>query len=145
MHHHQKDLEMCCGKLHLHVQWSIDALLECCRLQSIDLGQVNDYYSFFDHITPGCEKETTTYVSWQCVSVTDKLCDNIKQKREDLRAAVKEASNVTVTATFVHFKKMPHKKRNQLIVNRLKTVKEDANINFITDFIDEILPKTIHH
>ena len=45
----------------------------------------------------------------------------------------------------MHFKKMPFKRKNGLIVDRLKTVKEDTNINFITDFIDEILPKTIHH
>ena len=55
-----KDMEMCCCKLHLHNRWPMDALLECCKLQSIDLGQVNDYYSFFDHNTSGCEKETTT-------------------------------------------------------------------------------------
>ena len=32
-----------------------------------------------------------------------KLYDSIKQKWEDLRALVKEASNVTVTVPFVHF------------------------------------------
>ena len=42
------------------------------------------------------------------------------------------------------FKKIPYKKKNGLIVDRLKTVK-DANINFKTDFIDKILLKTIHH
>ena len=144
-HTSSKDMEMCCCKLHLHARWSINALLDCCKLQSIDLGQINDYYSFFDYITSDCQKETTTYVSWQCVSVKNKLCDKIKQKWEELRATVKEASSINVTVPFVHFKKMPFKKKNGLIVDRLKTVKEDANINFITDFIDEILPKTIHH
>ena len=68
----------------------------------------------------------------------------IKQKWEHLSAAVKEASNITVTVPFAHFKKMPYKKKNGLIVERLKTLKEDVNINFITDSIDKILPKTIY-
>ena len=91
--------------------------------------------------TSGCEKETATYVSWQCVSVKGKLCDNIKQKWEHVKAAVKEASNLTVNVPFVQFKKMPYKKKNWLIVDRLKTIKEDADINFITDYIDEIYQK----
>ena len=96
-------------------------------------------------MTTTASLNTVYYVSWQCVSVKDKLCDNIKQKWEDLRGAVKEASNVTVTVPFVHFKKMSYKKKNGFIVDRLETVKEEANINFITDFINKILPKTIHH
>ena len=36
---------------------------------------------------------------------------------------------------------MPYKKKNGLIVDRLKTVRDDTNINFITDFTDKILPK----
>ena len=109
--YHQKIWKCVAASYTCMLNWSVDALFKCCKLQSINLGQVNDYYSFFNHITSGCEKETTTYVSWQGLSVKDKLCDNIKQKWEDLRAVVKEASDITVTVPFVHFKKMPYKKK----------------------------------
>ena len=52
-----KDIEMCCCKLHFHARWSIDALLECCKLQSINLGPVKDYYSFFSYLSENCGKE----------------------------------------------------------------------------------------
>ena len=61
-HTSSKDMEMCCCKLHLHVRWSINALLDCCKLQLIDLGQISNYYSFFDYSTSDSQKETTTYV-----------------------------------------------------------------------------------
>ena len=44
-----------------------------------------------------------------------------------------------------HFKKMPYKKKNGQIVERLKAMKENANITFIIEFIDNILAKTLHH
>ena len=69
------------------------------------------FYSLFDHITSGCEKETRNYFSWECVSVKDKFCDNINKKWEDLRLAVKEASNITATVPFVQFKKCHTRKR----------------------------------
>ena len=37
---------------------------------------------------------------------------------------MKKASNVTVTAPFVHFKKVPYKIKRGLIVGRLKTKKK---------------------
>ena len=44
-----------------------------------------------------------------------------------------------------HFKKMPYKKKTGQIVEQLKGVKENANIAFIIEFIDNILAKTLHH
>ena len=40
---------------------------------------------------------------------------------------------------------MPYKKKNGQIFERLKAIKEYANITFIIEFIDNILTKTLHH
>ena len=43
------------------------------------------------------------------------------------------------------FQKIPYKKKNGQIVERLKAVKENVNITFIIEFIDNILAKMLHH
>ena len=134
---------MCCCKLHLHARWSINALLECCKLQSINLGPVKDYYTSFSYLSENCRKESTTHLSWECVSNKKTLCSHLQQKWTDLVRALK--GNKTVTVTMYHFKRMPYKKKNGQIVERLKAVKENANITFIIEFIDNILAKTLHH
>ena len=35
-----KDIQRCCCKLYLHARWSIDTLLECCKLKSINLSNL---------------------------------------------------------------------------------------------------------
>ena len=49
----KKYLEMCCCKKHLHARWVIKAMIENCEKQMIDLGHINDYYTFFGiaHLT----------------------------------------------------------------------------------------------
>ena len=41
-----KDLEMRCCKKHLHARWVIKTMIENCEKQMIDLGLINDYYTF---------------------------------------------------------------------------------------------------
>ena len=112
-----KDIEMCCCKLHFHARWSIDALLECCKLQSINLGPVKDYYSFFSYLSENCGKEPTTHLSWECVSNEKTLCSHSQQKWTELVRALREACNKTVTVTMYHFKKMPYKKKIAKLLN----------------------------
>ena len=107
-----KDIEMCCCKLRLHAHWSINALLECCKLQSINLGPVKDYYSFFSYLSENCGKESTTHLSWECVSNKKTLCSHSQQKWTELVRALKESCNKTVTVTMYYVKKMPYKKKN---------------------------------
>ena len=34
-------------KKHLHARWVIKAMIENCEKQMIDLGHINEYYTFF--------------------------------------------------------------------------------------------------
>ena len=117
---------MCCCKLHLHTGWSIKALIQCCNLQSIDLGQVKDYYSFFSYLASDCEKESTTHISWNCSSNKNQLCQHMQLKWDQLVSSLKESSDSTTTVSLLHFEKMLHKKKNGQFVDRLKAVKEDG-------------------
>ena len=75
-----KDIEMCCCKLHVHACWSINALLECGKLQSTNLRPVKDYCRFFSYLSENCRKESTTHLSWECVSNKKSLCSHSQQK-----------------------------------------------------------------
>ena len=68
-----KDVEMCCCKKQLPMCWSVKALIDCTTKQNICLGRINNYSSFFEHLTEDCEKEESTYISWNC-PVDNTLC-----------------------------------------------------------------------
>jgi len=141
----QKDIEMYCCKIHLHARWSINALLELCKKQSIDLGLVHDYYSFFTFNSSDCENDTITHMSWECVSTKKSLCQHANSKWQQLVNALKESSNDKETVKMLHFQMIPYKKKNGQIVERLKPVKEDANITFVINFIQDLLANIVHH
>ena len=60
------DTEMSCCKKHLHAWWSINALIDCAKMQNIDLGNITIYETFFDYMTSCCEIESTTNIPWNC-------------------------------------------------------------------------------
>ena len=72
-----KDLEMCCCKKHLHARWVIKAMIENCEKQMINLGYINDYYTFFKQVTQHCKKEEHTNIIWDCTPDKKSCCNHI--------------------------------------------------------------------
>ena len=74
------DIKMCCCKKHLHAHWAINALTDCAKAQSLDLDTIESYDTFFEYLTSSCEKETTTYLAWECTPNKREFCKDITTK-----------------------------------------------------------------
>lgn len=133
-----KEIEMCCCKLHLHARWSISAFVQCCENQNISL-QFSDYGSFFE-----CPNNDLTYISWDCFLDNKTLFNNITRKWQNLILLASNA-NENVTVPMMMFEKHLHINKNGSQTERLKALKKDINLQFLTDFIGKILYKIIHH
>ena len=57
----EKDIEMCCSKLHLHARWTVGAMIQCANNQKIDLTFV-DYSPFFNYLTQNCSPGSSSYL-----------------------------------------------------------------------------------
>ena len=55
---------MCVCKKHLHAHWTIQALIENAEGQETDLCDIINHETFFKYLTPNCQSEATTYISW---------------------------------------------------------------------------------
>ena len=74
----EKDIEMCCCKLHLHARWAIEALIKCVLEQHIDI-PFSNYTTFFDMLTRNSEENQTTHISWYCTPNKNTFCNDIKE------------------------------------------------------------------
>ena len=149
-----KDLEMCCCKKHLHARWSIQSLIDLTNKQKIELGPVTDYYSFFTFLTQDCGESETTYIPWDCVSDKKSLCAHVLKRWENLSQRISNESAVyesttenadNFTTKMQHFVKISTTTKKGKIVEKLKAVSTNANMNFIIEFITALLPKMLHH
>ena len=98
-----KDIEMCCCKKHLHARWATKALIENCSKQNIELGKINDYYSFFNFLTKHCTKDTMTHLSWECTPNKDEMCNEISYQWNELKSNILNSDDKATTVNMQHF------------------------------------------
>ena len=56
----EKNIEMCCCKLHLHARWAIEGTLKNAVEQKIEV-VFSNYHSFFEKLPQQCISSSTTY------------------------------------------------------------------------------------
>ena len=62
--------------------------------------------TFFEYLNSSCEKETTTYLAWECTPNKKEFCKGIITKSENLKASLIERSNDEVTVQLLCFEKL---------------------------------------
>ena len=137
-------MEMCCCKKHLHARRFINALISCYQKQNTDL-EFHDYCSFFEFPTSECDKEDNTYISQNCAPEKKRTCSHINVSWAELRERLKNIDDGEATVPLQPFEKQHYTKKNGKNATRLKAVSTAANMDFITEFLSNFLPKLIHH
>ena len=140
-----KDVEMCCCKLHLHARWSVKALVSCCMNNNIDIGNINNYDTFFSTLTEGCESDPNTYIDWRCTPDKKTTCQGISNKWIALKENILADDSRNETVPFTHFVTKPHKTKKGKEIMRLESDTINVNLEFIVKFMDLLLPNIIHH
>ena len=92
-----KDIEVCCCKKHLHARWAIQALISCAEKQKIDLGSITSYQSFFEYLTEKCQKEESSYISWECTTNKNSLCSEIRERWQNLKSHIMDGDDDVTT------------------------------------------------
>ena len=139
-----KEIHICCCKLHLHAKWSVKAFVECCKLQKIDLHEIICYDNFFNHLTSSCLSNEVEYISWECCSNKKTLCNDIAKNWHSFKALAHK-SNSNVTVSLMYFEKQLHVTKKGKETEQLKAIKKNVNLEFLTAFIDKLLPKIVYH
>ena len=140
-----KDKEMCCCLLHLHARWSINAIIQCAKEQSIPLESFDSYTTFFKALTEQCSNHDYTYISWQCTPDKKTTCQDISSNWERLKLFLVESSNGDVTVPFNSFQNSIIITRKGKEIKRLKLLKTDADMVSLVNFLDNIPAKLIYH
>ena len=83
-----KDFEMCCCKKYLHARRIIKPMIENCEKQMIDLGHLNDYYTFFEQVTQHFKKEEHTKITWDCILDKKSCCNHILTELYNLKTSI---------------------------------------------------------
>ena len=140
-----KDLEMRCCKKYLHARWIIKSMIENCEKQMIDLGHINDYYTFFEQVTQHCKKEEHTKITWDCTPNKKSCCNHILMELHNLKTSIPQQDDKSTEVSMQHFEKVEVLIKNRKIVKHLKAVSTKANFSFITEFLEKIPSSIIHH
>ena len=135
---------MCCCKLHLHARWSNKAFVECCKLQKIGLHEITSYDTFFNHLTSSCLSDEVAYISLECCSDKKTLCNDIVKNGHNLKALA-DKSNSNVTIPLMYCEKQLHVTKKGKKTERLKAIKKNVNLEFLTAFTDKLLLKIVYH
>ena len=150
-HASDRDLVMCCCKLHLHARWSIKALISLLTKQEIAFPP-QDYDGFFNFLYEQCTKEEYTYICWECTPDRKLVCSEIMNKWNILKAIANESPD-DETVLFTEFQNLvkydtkgePIKDKKGEIVKRLTPVQHNINATYLISFIEDLLPVIIHH
>ena len=140
----EKDIEICCCKLHLHAGWAIEALTKCALEQHIDI-PFSNYTTFFDMLTRNCEENQTMYISWSCTPNKNTFYNNIKENWQNFSEGILASSSPGVHVTLTPFEMVKYAKKNGEITTKLKPVSRESSLDGIVQFINSFLPTIINH
>lgn len=140
----EKDIEMCCCKLHLHARWTIETILESAKRQEIPL-PFSDCISFFEHLTANCPDSSIAYIDWSCTSSKKEFCNEIKKSSQELFHEVTSKSNDEVLVSFTLFQMLKYTNKRGEEKEHLKPVDKDSSMKEIISFAEALLPTIIHH
>ena len=108
---------MYCCKLHLHTQWSINDLVDCCKEQAIGLGIVENYGNFLESLTLKCKNDDSAYIAWDSCPDGKHICSEISGKQGELnKVVINEHSNDQITVPFLSFEMQPCKTKKEVKV-----------------------------
>ena len=140
----EKDIEMCCCKLHLHARWAIEGIINSAPEQNIDL-PFTDYTTFFVSLTGNCNSNSTTYIPWSCTPNNKEMCDDIKTMWSQLSQRLRKSSSEEVVVNFTTFRSVEYTTKKGEVSNKLKAVTEKATMDDILTFTERNLAKIINH
>ena len=136
---------MCVCKKHPHARWLIQALISCCIQQSINLGQISDYSTFFIYLLSNCHQESSTYLNWDCTPDKYTICNDILLKFEQLKNNLLSQDDGVTTVNLQDFDEVEIITKNGDITKRLKLLSRQANLCDIITSTSLQLPKIINH
>ena len=101
------------------------------------------YSKFFEYITSNCAQSEITCVNWSCILTKKKLCQHSQLNWEVLHDLIMQQNiNDNVTVQMASFQKEEYMTKYG---KKEKAKSEAANIYFILNFLNSILPKIIYH
>ena len=140
-----KDIEMCVCKLHLEARTAVNALVSLAVKQNLDMKGIKDYDMFFTFLTTDCKKDDHTYIAWECTQDKKALCMHIQNRWKIIQQILAPASDPEITANLTCFVKKAFKTKKGAEHVRLEQETVKADINAVLEFIDQLLPRIIHH
>ena len=138
-----KDMEMCVCKKHLHAKWAINALINSVKLQKIDIPDFVNYEQFMAYLYEDCNKIDNTYIDWKCTPHKKFVCEHITKRWNELKDLTQKQIGLTVP--FQYFDKLEVSLKSGKVVKQLKPVYTQADAISVISFIEDFLPKFIHH
>jgi len=140
----EKDIGMCCCKLHLHARWAIEGIIKSAELHGIDL-TFSSYTTFFEMLTQNCPSSPTAYIDWSCSPNKKDLCHHIQENWNRLSGKLKELSNDTLHIPFTTFDMIEHINQKGKTAKHLKPVCKESSLKEIVVFLNGILPNIVNH
>ena len=142
----EKDVEMCCCKLHLHARWTIQAIITCATELHMEL-PFSNYSTFFEFLTKDCTKdpESTTYIPWPCTPNKNNVCTEIDHIWHNFSTPLLEASSPDILVPLTTFETVEYTKKNGDVGSKLKAVKRKCTMEKIVNFFSGILTTIINH
>ena len=115
----KQDIEMCLCKLHLHMQWAFNSLLEWAKKQDVDL-EVTNFRNFLKKLMAGCPAGEHTHIAWECAGNKKALCGHINEEWSDMKKTlIKFDDEKAPTVLFKEFQKqLVYDKTGKVLLNK---------------------------
>ena len=107
-------------------------MIENCEKHMIDLGHINEYYTFFEQVTHHCKKEEHTNIIWDFTPDKKSCCNHILTEWHNLKTSILQQDDKSTKVSMQHFEKVEVLMKSRKIVKRLKVVSTQVNLSFIT-------------
>lgn len=121
---HNKDIEMCSCKTHLHAFWFIESLMKSAKKRNIPIS-LNSYNSFFDYLTQDCSKGSSKWFI--------------------MKGKLLKAPDPAKIVPLMHFVLLETTSKKGKLVKNLKNQVTSVNMLYILDFLSELLSDIINH
>ena len=123
----------------------VTTLVKLCEIQNIML-YFECYSSFFKFLQADCPNSDNddVYLSWNCTPSKNVLYDHQHKGWQNLKHEILSKEDHDVHINFQYFITKETEK-NGITKKRLVAESRSVNLSFIIDFIDDLLPKIVHH